>query len=376
MVAPFLLLLLAQHPSEGVDTSDEEATDGGEVGDFEPGEGASTGDGGVHYTLDLSDAELKKRWLESPQTLGSVAFGLVEEGRLLNSVRFPDGDGWVVVSEQAYATQETIDQLTGAFRSWHARYPSAPPIRVNAISGPEGGFIRPHTTHQNGRDADIGLVYPTSEQPRTREREKVMDVEKNWALAKELVTRCDVQFILLDYRVQAVLYKYALEHGEDRAWLDSLFHAGMASVFQHARRHRDHFHVRLYNARAQELGRRLTPLLALRPDQNVAFHRVQKGDTLGHIAVKYGSSVRGIRNANHLKNDMLSLGRVLQVPMRKPCTRCPVPPDVVVPGRHLPPGFELAVAPAEPSGSPPPVQTIDFPTPDWDTGFSRSPGAF
>ena len=27
--------------------------------------------------------------------------------------------------------------------------------------------------------------------------------EKNWALAKELVTRCDVQFILLDRRVQA-----------------------------------------------------------------------------------------------------------------------------------------------------------------------------
>ena len=73
-----------------------------------------------------------------------------------------------------------------------------------------------------------------------REREKVMDVEKNWALAKELVSRCDVQFILLDRRVQAVLYDWALKHGEDKAWLDSLFHAGLASVFQHARRHRDH----------------------------------------------------------------------------------------------------------------------------------------
>src|SRR5438309_2323026 len=114
MVAPFLLLLLSADPSgpPELDVDEPEVVDGGVEADFEPGEGASTGDGGVHYTLDLSDAELKRRWVEAPQTLGSVAFGLVEEGRLLNSVRFPDGDGWVVVSEQAYATQETIDQLT------------------------------------------------------------------------------------------------------------------------------------------------------------------------------------------------------------------------------------------------------------------------
>jgi hypothetical protein len=382
-VSAWLLLTLAAvataDAGEGAEPDNDsadlaEVADGGAMeADFEPGDLASNGDGGIHYTLDLSDAELRKRWLDSPSSLGSVAFGVVEEGRLLNSVRFPEGDGWTVVSEQAFATQETIDQLTGAFKAWHERYPNAPPIRVNAISGPEGGFIRPHTTHQNGRDADVGFVYPTSEQPRTREREKVMDVEKNWALAKELVTRCDVQFILLDRRVQAVLYDYALKHGENREWLDSLFHAGLASVFQHARRHRDHFHVRLFNARAQELGRRLTPLLALRADQNLTFHRVQHGDTLGRIAQNYGSSVRALRSANHLKNDLLSVGRVLQVPLRKPCTRCPVPPDVIVPPRRLPPGW-ADVAEVQPKAAPSAEPLLE--APEWDVSWNRSPGAF
>ncbi len=374
-----LALSLAPPAPEGAEAADagvsavdeesgDEAPDAGVEADFELGEGGQPAtDGGVRYTAVLCDAVLTRLWLGSPESLGSVAFGLVEEGRLLNAVRFPAGEGWVVVSpEQAFATEETVAQLTGAFRAWHARYPEAPPIRVNALSGPEGGYLRPHTTHQNGRDADIGFVYPTSEQPRTREREKVMDVEKNWALAKELVSRCDVQFILLDRRVQAVLYEWALKHGEDKAWLDSLFHAGMASVFQHARRHRDHFHVRLYNPRATELGRRLQPLLALRPDQNVAFHRVQRGDTLGKIAARYGSSVGKLRAANRMKTDFLSLGRVLQVPMRKPCTRCPVAPAVEVPPRHVPPGWaEVESQPAAPTPAPAdaePAELLDVPS--------------
>ncbi len=371
---------LALEADAGALSADDDAQDEPDAGaetDFELGEGPQpAGDGGIRYTRDLSDEELKRRWVSDPASLSSVAFGLVEQGRLYNGVRFPEGDGWVVVSEQAYATQETVEMLTSAFRAWRVRFPEAPPMRVNAISGPEGGYIRPHTTHQNGRDADIGFVYPTSEQPKTRAREKVMDLEKNWVLVKEILAHGDVQYILLDYRVQAALYKWALAHGEDKAWLDSLFHAGMSSVFFHARRHRDHFHVRLYNPRAQELGRRLQPLLALRADQNLAFHRVQRGDTLSRIAWKYGSSIRGLRAANKLKTDFLSLGRVLQVPLRKPCVVCPLPPEVVLPSRRVAPGA-LAEAPkpvAEPAPSPPEGAGPVMEPPD--RSWSRSPGVW
>src|SRR5262249_35471441 len=156
-----------------------------------------------------------------------------------------------------------------AIHEVRAQFPNAPPLRVNQISAKDGGWLRPHKSHQNGRDVDLAFYYPSAEPVRAREREKYIDVAKTWALLKALVTHG---------RVQKVLYDYALKSGEDKAWLDSLFN-GPTPLVQHARRHRDHMHVRLFSPRAQELGRRVAPLLALRPEQNVRMHRVKRGDT-------------------------------------------------------------------------------------------------
>ena len=52
-----------------------------------PSEGSVTGDGasgqpnlGLVYTADLSDEELARRWKESPESLGSISIGFVDEG--------------------------------------------------------------------------------------------------------------------------------------------------------------------------------------------------------------------------------------------------------------------------------------------------------
>jgi len=295
-------------------------------------------DGGYHYTNDLSDAELAERWVKDPRSLGSISIGFVEEGRMINAIPFPEGEAWtVVVPESCWTTQETADAIIAAARQVRAEYPRGAPVRVGQVSGPEGGYLPPHISHQNGRDVDVGLFYPGAEPYRIRERETVMDVPMNWAFAKAILMNGDVQFILLDKRVQKVLYDYALAHGENKQWLDSLFHAGPRSMFFHARKHRDHFHVRLYNPRAQELAHRLAPLMPRRTDENIAFYRVVKGDTLGGIARKMGSSVKTIKNANHLTSSFLRLRQVLRIPLRGPCTNCPVPPLIVVPPRQLPP---------------------------------------
>lgn len=329
---------------EGAEGDADEDADSAEVAGFEStesdeseGPAAPTGSPEVQYTTDLSDAELERRWKQEPASLGSVSVGFVQSGRMINSVRFPDSPDWTVVSpEKAWTTQETVDYLTQVIRELRARYPDAPLLRVNQISAKDGGYIRPHKSHQNGRDVDLGFYYPGGNWVRARARENYIDLVMNWALIRALVTHADVQVILVDRRVQKVLYDHALKIGEDKAWLDSLFHAGEQSIIKHARGHRDHFHVRFFNPRAQELGRRLAPLLAMQPEHNIAMHRVRSGDTLGAIAMKYNSTVQGLRNANRIRGSMLSIGQVLSVPLRGPCTRCPVPPPVVVPPRRLP----------------------------------------
>jgi len=292
----------------------------------------------LRYTSDLSDEQLAELWKGEPSKLGSTSIGFVDEGRLINAEKFPRSEDWILVSpERAWATAETIQYVMTAIRQVRAEHPTAPPLRVNQLSSKEGGYLRPHKSHQNGRDVDLAFYYPTVEPIRVRAREKHIDVPRNWALIKALVTQTDVQFILVDRRIQKVIYDHALSAGEDKAWLDSLFHAGKDSLVKHARRHRDHFHVRFYNARAQELGRRVAPLLAQRPDQNIAFHRVRSGDTLGAIARRYGSSVSMLQKANRMRGSFLRLSQQLRVPLRGPCTRCPVPPPVVLPDRKLPP---------------------------------------
>nr|BDT33148.1 penicillin-insensitive murein endopeptidase [Myxococcus sp. MH1] len=338
----------AEAPAEGCSLSEEdlegedETAEAGE-GEGDDGEGETPVVGGEVptgplYTADISDEELARRWKDDIASLGSMAVGFAHSGRLVNSVQFPKGEGadWLVVQpEIAWGTQESIDYLITAIREVRSRFPEAPPIRVNGISNKEGGYKRPHKSHQNGRDVDVGFYYPTVDPIREREREKYINVPLNWAFIRAVVTKTDIQLILVDKRVQKVLYDYALSAGEDKAWLDSLFHP--AGIIRHARRHRDHFHLRFHNPKAQELGRRVQPLLSLQPEHNVTTHRIRSGDTLGGIALRYNSSVALIRKANRMKGSFLRAGQRLAVPLRGPCTHCPVPPPFVLPPRMLPP---------------------------------------
>jgi LysM repeat protein len=135
----------------------------------------------------------------------------------------------------------------------------------------------------------------------------------------------------------SLLYAEALEEGEDRAWLDDVFgRAGDKGIVQHVRRHKDHFHVRFYNPRAQERGRIVYPVLVetgAAPPPTVT-HRVRRGETLGHLARRYGTSASAIRAANGIRGSQLRAGRAYTIPVRR------VPPDqgpLVVPPRRVPP---------------------------------------
>jgi hypothetical protein len=337
---------------EGEEEDDDIEAASADEAESEVHESTSPLDGSaVRYTTDLSDEDLVERWRSAPESLGSISIGYADEGRLVNGVRFPEGEGWIVVNPEAtYATQETVDYVIAAIQAVRAQLPNVPPLRVNQASAREGGYLRPHRSHQNGRDMDLGFYYPTVDPVRVREREKHIDVAACWALLRALITETDVQLVLVDRRVQKVLYEHALLVGEDRDWLNSIFHAGRQSLVQHARRHRDHFHVRFYNPRAQELGRRVAPLLAMRPEQNLRMHRVRRGDTLGAIALRYGTTVTALRKANRIRGSLLRISQVLTVPLRGPCTQCPVPPPVVLPERRLPPSATAASGGTSASG--------------------------
>ena len=320
------------------DSADDDSGDDAEEAESETAE-PGTAAPGIRYSADLSDEDLQRLWKEDLGKLGTISVGFADQGRLINAARMAQDPAWVCQRpELAYGAQETVNALETAFRAVHKQFPDSAPARLSHIGLADGGYLKPHRSHQSGRDADIGFFYKgDASVPRYGRRDKLMDPARNWALIKSLVTLTDVQVILVDRSIQKVLKSYALANGEDKQWVESLFSGGRRALIQHARRHKDHFHVRFFAPRSQELGRRVQPLLAQRPEQNLMLYRVRHGDTLGHIARKTNSTIKLIQIANRMRGrTFLRLGQQLRVPLRGPCTKCPLPPAVVVPPRRLP----------------------------------------
>jgi murein endopeptidase len=310
------------------------------------------------YTRELTDHDLAQKLREDPASLGSISIGFADRGRIINAVQMPQDPAWIVERpDVSYAVRETVDALAQAFRSVRRQFPDSGPARLNHISAKDGGALRPHRSHQSGRDADIGLFYKGDKfPPRGALQERFIDPARNCALLRALITETDVQLILVDRAIQAVLLRFALSIGEDAAWLAQVF----GGMVKHARSHRDHFHVRFFAPRSQELGRRVQPMLALLPGQNLTTYVVRSGNTLREIATRYKTTVAAIRRANQMKTDsLLRLGQQLVIPLRGACTICPLPPPLAIPARLLPPEPPASLAQSWLGGINPELSTAE-----------------
>ncbi len=300
---------------------------------------------GLRYSAELSDEELARRWEGDLSSLDSISVGVAEAGRLVNGVTFPTDGPWrVTAPDRAFGTRAIVESVAAAIREVDAAFPGRTKINVNHLSSADGGWLRPHRSHQTGRDVDLGFYYLEDGAHVHADRARYFDLARNWALVRALVIHGDVQLILVDRKVIQRLHDHAISIGEDPAWVRSIAGPGDGAILRHARRHKDHFHARYFDGRAQELGRRVQPLLAKRPEHNVVAHRIKGGDTLGRIAIRYGSTQELIKRANRMKNSFLRAGRVLMVPLRGPCNVCPEAPAIVVPPRRIPPDLVLAEA--------------------------------
>ena len=274
------------------------------------------------------------------RALGPLSIGSPNAGLLFNPQPMPEGSPWTIRNAlETWGTTETLNFIIGAIESVERQFPGSPRIVVGDISREDGGRLNWHASHQVGRDADIGFYHRSEVDDFLRGRSSNLDIPRQWAFVRALVTGTDVHRIFLDRTIQRYLFAHAVEIGEDRGWLDTLFGrhtGGKDAIIQHVRRHRDHLHVRFHNARAQEWGRIAYPMLVkagLAPGPTVT-HRVRSGETLSHLSRRYGTSTRAIRRANGLRSTTIRAGRRYVIPIRK------IPSEsepVVVPPRLLPP---------------------------------------
>jgi LysM repeat protein len=73
----------------------------------------------------------------------------------------------------------------------------------------------------------------------------------------------------------------------------------------------------------------------IEPPQIFVWHRAKKGDTLGKLARRYGTTVKAIQRANGLRSTVIFARKSYRIP--RPGAVAPQPGPVTVPERRLPP---------------------------------------
>ncbi len=295
--------------------------------------------------LSLSDAEIAKRLRQDPTSLGSMSIGRPSAGALYNGVRLPKSELWERIDPgNQWATQETIDYLERAVRKVHEQFPDTPVLYVGHLSAKRGGHLKPHRSHQSGRDVDTSFYYGGGKSQRWYRRANAenLDLPRTWAFVRALVVETDVQYIFINHSVQKLIKGYALEIGEDPDWLDRVFQYKSrrpGAIVRHAPGHDTHIHVRFYNPVAQNMGRRaygsLVKMGKIKPPTYYVRHRARKGDTLGALARKYGTTVPAIQAANGLRSSRIYAKRVYRIPRKGQVAGAPGP--IAIPPRKLPP---------------------------------------
>src|SRR5690606_22036938 len=113
-------------------------------------------------------------------------------------------------------------------------------------------------SHQSGRDVDLGYFYKDKRAWYRRATWQTLDVERTWTFVRALITKTDIDLLLIDYSIQSLLKKHALAIGEDEAWIHKLFHGSgdRPAIIRHARGHATHIHARFFSPEAQRNAQR------------------------------------------------------------------------------------------------------------------------
>ena len=183
----------------------------------------------------------------------SESVGAPNGGSLTRAERLQPHPAYELRSRRvAWGTLETVTWIREAFDAVRRRHPDAPIVRVHDLSDRDGGRLAGHRSHQSGRDADIAFFQRRcGGQPCTFRRitSGYVLAEPQWTLFEHWLQRDRVEFIFIDYELQAPLYREARRRGATRAQLQRWFqYPRGADVpvgrIRHYPRHADHIHVR------------------------------------------------------------------------------------------------------------------------------------
>ena len=167
---------------------------------------------------------------------------------LEDGVQLQPGEGYNLRRPaNAWGTALTVEGIAAAIARYREREPDAPLVQIGDISRKNGGPLRSHMSHQEGRDVDIGYVF----EPREDGEPKKIDIPRTWSLISSFVEDDNLAVIFTDYKLQKRLWEHAQKLGVEQARLDEIFEYPRKGdgehLLYHWPGHTQHFHVRFKN---------------------------------------------------------------------------------------------------------------------------------
>ncbi len=184
----------------------------------------------------------------------SESIGFPSGGSLTNAVPMIEGRGrrLLAIPWKTWGTAETVAVLDRVLDAWAARG-DVQPILVGNLSNRTGGRLEPHSTHQSGRDVDLGYPQKLAKGAELSWQEITasnLDAAETWTLLRMLVETGAVEEIYIDRTIQKLLHEHALANDsvpEESLpkWMEYPRPTGTRALIQHVPGHTDHLHVRI-----------------------------------------------------------------------------------------------------------------------------------
>lgn len=181
---------------------------------------------------------------------GAVGVGPPWDGRLVNGVQIPAGEGWRrKMLPSSYGTTHAVVNLVAALQAFHATSGYERDLLLGSMSRRHGGPLEGHRSHQTGRDLDVRLPLSTEHPPWFPIKPWRVDYQALWKLVAALADTGEIEIIFLDYELQKTLYKAATKLGVDEDTRRRMIQwprgrAAHSGLVRHSSGHRQHIHVR------------------------------------------------------------------------------------------------------------------------------------
>ena len=180
---------------------------------------------------------------------GSVSVGKPNRGRIVNALALPVNKALYTIRkpDECYGSSHTLHNLQLAIANFRHTTGFGGDLVIGAISKQGGGRLKPHSSHQSGRDVDVRL--PVKSAGGSSDNIDDVDWNATWALIQALVSTGEVQYIFLSTSRQKRLYKAAKKAGASKDMLERTIQYPNTSgtnngIVRNASGHTAHFHVR------------------------------------------------------------------------------------------------------------------------------------